>query len=276
MPSKWYFQWIYLLYRWIALFFFLAYLIQSGLISSNNPLFFIYLTHWGLLVYTFHFLWSATFVTIRYFQVHVFCKKTYEVPREKETSYQLYDKPVGCCGVREDSTFWYQKVQWLLFTVGNGTALAITVLFWSVLYRPEDSIDHISLVVHAVNGVVALLDIWVSGVPVRILHVIYTIFFCGVYSAFTGIYFAAGGVNDDGDRFVYPALNYEKDPGTASAYVILSSLVLVPLLHLFVWGVYLLREGLLYLIKHVCLKGNKNGKDNRNQSAEEMAEAANL
>ena len=278
LPAKWYFQWLYLLYRWIVFIFFLAYLIQTGIASvSSGPRFFIFLTNWSLLTLTFHLLWSATFVTIRYFQVHIFCRKTFEVNRECEKHpYRLYDKPVGCCGVHEDSTLWYQKVQWLLFTIGNGSAIAVTILYWSLIYRPRDGgPNHINLVIHAINGIVGLLDIWVSGIPVRILHFIYLFIFCCTYGVFTGIYFAAGGINHLGMNFIYPVLNYEDAPGTAAAYLLGTALVFIPLLHLFIWGVYLLREGLLYLIKHVCLKGNRSTSDG-GPDRKELGEEAKL
>ena len=121
LPSKWYFQLIYLAYRWIIALFFLVNLVVSGLNYSGGARYLILLTHWNFIVLICHLLWSAIFVTVSYFQVHVFCRERFEA-HNKLSKYQVYDKPAGCCGVQKDGTAWYQKVQWLLFTLANGTA----------------------------------------------------------------------------------------------------------------------------------------------------------
>ena len=119
-----------------------------------------------------------------------------------------------------------------------------------------------------------LLDIMVSGVPVRLLHFIYPFIFSGTYAVFTGIYFAAGGVNNiNGKPYIYPVLNYGENPGVASAYVLVTVLVLIPLLHLLTWALYLLREGLLYLFKHICFKQKHNTAGDKDEMKEPSDEA---
>ena len=188
-------------------------------------------------------------MTVRYFQVHVFCRERFEA-RKKLSNYQVYDKPAGCCGVQEDGTVWYQKVQWLLFTIGNEAAIGGTILYWALIYR-GGSQGYISIVTHAINGVAGFLDICFSGVPIRILHVVYPFVYCCVYSVFTGIYFGAGGTNN-GNSYIYSVINYEVSPGIAAGYILGVTLVFCPVVHLLLWGLYLAREGLLYLVMEIC------------------------
>lgn len=251
LPSKWYFQLIYLLYRWVSSLFFLSYLILSG-VSGGGNYFFVFLTNWSLIALNLHLLWSAVFATVHYFRIYVFCKEKFEV-QNKLNSYRVYDEPAGCCGRQQDDTAWYQKVQWILFTIGNGAAITVTILYWSLIYGLSGggSVGHIGIVIHALNGVIAVIDVGVSGVPVRILHFVYFIAYCASYSVFTGVYYGAGGTV--GNRtYIYPVLNYESAPAIASGTVLGSTLLVCPLVHLAVWGLYLAREGLVYLVKHAC------------------------
>ena len=102
---------------------------------------------------------------------------------------------------------------------------------------------------HLVNGIIALVEIWVTGVPVHFLHFVYVQIIAGSYVVFTGIYFAANLTNNmDGERYIYSVLDYEANPGTASALVILVVLVLVPAIHLVFYLQYVLRYWLVYFI----------------------------
>ena len=259
----------------MAALFFLAYLIVSGVsysIPDYGGRYLIFLTNWAFLALNVHLLWSAIFVTIRYFQVHVFCKERYEV--HKLSRYHVYDKPAGCCGVQKDGTVWYQKVQWLLFTVGNQAAIGVCILYWVLIYSSNDRVDHINIATHALNAIIALADIGISGVPVRILHVVYPVIFCGSYSVFTGMYYAVGGTGAANQTFIYPVLDYEMSPATSSGYILGVTLVFCPLVHLLTWGLYLAREGLLHLIKRACCKecfGDE--KDASKSTDEEMQDS---
>ena len=100
---------------------------------------------------------------------------------------------------------------------------------------------------HLVNGIISLLDVFVFGVPVSLLHVIYPMSFAGVYAGFSGIYYAANGTHPDiGERYIYSLLDYGSQPVTASVIVILVILVFVPLVHLVYYALYLARFWLVY------------------------------
>ncbi len=123
--------------------------------------------------------------------------------------------------MESDTTSWYQKLQWLLHTIGTGMAVCVMVLYWGLLYR-GGTVDGINANTHLTNGLLALLDIWVSGTPIRILHVVYLQLFCGVYTTLTGIYFAAS----NGD-FVYDIIDYDERPVTASVSVVVIALIIL-------------------------------------------------
>lgn len=188
-------------------------------------------------------------MSIRFLQLHVFCREKFELYHDGKERYPVFDKPVGCCGIGENTTTWYQEVQWVLFTVGNEAALAATIFYWASVYTPGSRVTHIIIVTRGVNAAIAFLDIWITGVPVRLLHFVYTVIFGAIYIIFTGIYFAARKVNSKGEPFIYSVLDYGNHPGTAAAFAVVSVLIILPIIHLIFWIMYILREG---FIRNVC------------------------
>ena len=222
---------------------------------------------------TLHFLWSSVSVTVSFMRQHIplnFCKRFYRM--QVNNSQQLLQKPSGCCGVKNDRISWYEKVHWVLFFLGTEMAVIISLLFWALFYDPQSKAEllgHFNVVLHLVNGVVAFVDLWVSGVPVRLYHVVYVIIVGSIYAIFTGFYYAAGGGNEfSNGTYIYPQLDYGKMPGEASALVLITVLIVGPVVHLFFYINYVLREGLLYLVKMCC----RSVCHKENKETNEMAE----
>ena len=248
MPQDGRFQWIYVVYRWILALFNLIHFLW--IIIPSNGYFFIYLSNWAFIMWNAYLLWSSTSVTIRYIQNHSPCCERF---REKQTDNGSC-KPSGCCGIKEDAIKWYEKIHWLLFTLGAEIALCVTTLYWALLFDPQTSFSHFSLVTHLFNGIFAIIDTWVSGIPVRLYHGVYLICFACLYTIFTGLYFAGGGSNqrNKNETYIYPFLNYDDAPKSASTFVILMSLFYPVLIHLIFYAIYLLRKGVVYLVKKHC------------------------
>ena len=259
LPVRWQCQMLYLLYRWIIAIFFV---VEIGVIghaqSTIEAKYFIYLTNLGFMMLTLYTVWSATAVTYRFIRVHA-CHRE-EEEKEEEEEYQEIDpstleehEPQGCCGVVTNNISWYQMVNWLLFTLGVEIALGITLLFWSLLYRPGthdiDYTSHTNLVPHLVNGITAVLETWLTSIPIRLLHFIYPAVFGVGYVVFTGIYFAANGTDPHGNSFIYPVLDYENKPGIAIAIDVVAIIVLLPALHLLFFIQYMIRSALANWLK---------------------------
>jgi len=152
---------------------------------------------------------------------------------------------------------WYQKLQWLLGTMGLEIAVAVLILYWSVVYTSSDELDGTNLNTHLVNGIVALFDVWFSGIIIRLYHIVYILAFGGTYAIFSGIYYAADGTNTKGKPYIYSALDYEDERGQAIALVILVVLVFLPLIHLVIYAMYGIRY---WLAKKVCKR--EHNEDN--------------
>ena len=234
--------------------YFFAWLIPSGLDPANGGVkYFIFLTNWCYLAWCSYLIISAISATTTVIQVYCFQARSSGTARqsllEKSIAkpYIDIDKPAGCCGRCNDKTTWYQKVQWVMFTLGVEAAITVSILYWGDTYNGW-RITGVDANTHSVNGIIALIDIFFSGVPVCILHFIYPVLFCGTYVVFTGIYHAANGTNVQGDPYIYNVLDYGDSPGSATGWVLGITLVIIPVLHLIVFGLYSARFWITYYL----------------------------
>ena len=223
--------------------------------QATGPRFCIYLTNWALVVWVAYLLTAAVSTTANFFQVNFCCKDKFAVDSKepRKPSELLISKPVGCCGIGNDGITWYQKIHWFLFTVGLGGAILVVLLYWPLVYNPTTSVlDGLNINSHLTNGVVSLLDVWISGIPVRIYHMIYLQGFGAAFVTFSAVYFAANGTNDQGEPFIYSALDYGSSPGTSAAIVVIVVLVGLPILHLLFYILYVFRVGCVHLVRRCC------------------------
>lgn len=157
------------------------------------------------------------------------------------------------CGIMD-------KIQWPLFTLGAEFAVAITLLYWTLFYEPHSkqnffSVD--SLHIHLINGVLAFVDLWASGVPVRIYHALHSVLFAISYVIFTGVYYIAGGTDPTGSSSIYPFLNYKSNPGSAVGLGIVCSLVLMTSIHIVFYLQFLMRNWITCYIQRRFYGQNK-------------------
>ena len=214
---------------------------MSG-VGSDGPNYFIFLTNWGFLTLNLYLLFAAISTTTKYLTVHLVCPA--ELENDKDNCFK---KPTGCCGYSDNRINWYQMIHWVLFTLGIDTAFTVTVLYWALLYRGGD-VDGVNANTHLVNGIVAVAEVWISGVPVQLLHFIYPVIYAAVYSVFSGIYFVASCglvIYDD-------VLDYGERLGHAVGVVVAVTLVFIPLVHLVIYLQYFVKFWILY-----CIFGQK-------------------
>lgn len=228
--------------------------------ETNSPKFFI---HFGKLVYTvfvLYVVWSAISVTIKYVYIYGSCRRDPYVAHESlEEESLLHDEPSDCCGIQANSLSWYQKIQWFLFTVGAEMSLASTFIYWALVHRANEGFSkpnyaNTIVIIHLVNALVAIFDVWLTNIPIRILHGAYMIFFSGSYQLFTGVYYAVNGTDIMNNNRVSPILNYNSEPGIAIIMDYVIPLVIVPAVHMFFFLQYVLRSSLLYIIHSRCLR----------------------
>ena len=101
---------------------------------------------------------------------------------------------------------------------------------------------------------------------------VYAVGFGASYIVFSGIYFAANGTNTSDNPYIYSFLDYGNDPATAVGLAFAAVFVVIPLAHLFCYALYLMREGVLYLVGMYCCKMDWRS-DNVNFEMQELSES---
>ena len=228
-------QIIYLIFRWLVALYFLGWFIAKWPLSTEIPSSLFHLTTWGFTSYNMYLLIAAVSTTVSYYFT---CKRD-ERDFSREDDFAI-KKPSGYSGYAENKIRWYQMIHWLFFTIGSELAIVIMILYWSLLYRPGHTLDGFTLHVHLINGLVALLDLWVSGIPVNFLHGIYLMIFLSVYVVIDGIYYSITG------DAAYYVLDYHRKLGISIGVVILTLFVIVPILHTIVYCMHLGKVWILY------------------------------
>ncbi|XP_045493748.1 protein rolling stone-like [Colias croceus] len=176
---------------------------------------FIYLTHWGLLL----MLLSTGFA------VGVSARCYFYGPISTE-----YCLP------------WYVKTYWVLYNISVPLAFLITVFYWSLLYDSnflEEMNRGLDIAIHGINSLVMFLLLISSTHSTRLVHLAHPLVLAAIYVIFGVIYYVAGGTDPYGNPYVYPVVDWTK-PGTA-CLVIFITLILLFSLHLVTMGISAIR-----------------------------------
>ena len=235
MPYHWRVQWLYPVYRCTLSSYFLVwqvYNISNACFYGTLERHFSFLTNWSFLLWNLYLFVSAVNVTINQL-CHHRCRHTKAaMPRKL------------CCTCGQDRSTLCDKISWLLFTVSTESAVTVTVLYWAILSSSEESplTSPANLHVHLLNGIVAVGDLWVSGIPVHLFHFLYTFLYVSCYVAFTGVHYATNTTGtSEGHEYLYPVLDYGAQPGLSAGLVIGVVLGFLPLLHILFIAQYLAR-----------------------------------
>lgn len=241
-------QWIYLLYRIIVAFYFLVWLLAIS-INAGSANILLFLTQWSFIVLNAYLLVALLTTVINFIRVYVYPQNKRVESTPDNADNEDYDNPtVKCCRYKSsmDQITLVDKLTWFLFLVGTQSALLTVLLFWILIGNAAEvelSVS-VNVHVHVLNGIVALVEVWVTGIPIHLLHFVYMLLFAGSYGVFTGIHYGVNGTGIDGERYIYRVLDYDSQPGVAAGTVIICTLVVCPLLHLFFYLLYLLRHWL--------------------------------
>lgn len=238
------------IFRGIVALYCIGWIIYSGFYPYNGQeKWFIYLTNWGFTLITLYFILSFA-VTLCY---HLKEKQQYPMrPPMELTNYgtSFSDQPMeegteGDFNV-EVPLKGHHKAMWIIYETGASVAVVITLLYWSLLSGGNLTGVYLGLDIttHALNSFFLLIEVAITSLPIRVLHVIYPVCFAFIYMIFTVIYWAGEGTDAIyNKRFVYPILDYSNSPGLAVGLFLGAALVAVPLVHVCIfYGLYRLRE----------------------------------
>lgn len=228
-------------------------------VQSDSPKFFIYLTIWSYILLTINFvglsLLSLTHcikqtrqsergepcgVLNQQFSDGTASEEMSESGPQKGNATEEPQYIENQENILEQQTF-HLKLIWLLWILSSAIALAVTLLYWTLVFKTPTSFTDISL--HALNTFFVLIELFVGTIPVHFLHGLYVVTLAGIYAVFTVIYWAAGGRNHFSNRYIYKPIDYEDgNPAVVAGTLVVSIFLIIPLLQLLLFLLYQLRR----------------------------------
>lgn len=257
-------SWVFMMLRSAMALFCLVIVIVS-VVRTNSAKWLIYLTIWSFLLVTVSLL-GLSFLSFMHC-VNQMRQNGREAPSEgcsaSDGRASLKEENESNEATRyienqdnitdEHERTFHVKLIWLLWIFASANALIVTLLYWTMVFKPPTSFMDISL--HALNVIFVLTELLLGTIPVHLLHGLYAMVIACIYAVFTVIYWAAGGRDIFGNRFIYKPLNYENGhPAYVAGTLVASIFVIIPLLQLVIFVLYLLR---CYLRKKICSAGSE-------------------
>ncbi|VDO14331.1 unnamed protein product [Rodentolepis nana] len=190
--------------------------IEQRIDTHTKSKYFLYATNWAFLTYTFSSNVFAIFCTFYN------CKKDATVSR------------------------WISEILWFFYGMSMNTVVVTSLGYWAALwdptynrfYQPESEYKH------SIPALTVVLDLWINGLPIRLLHALYPMIFGILYSTFSYLYYDAGNVDP-----IYPILDWSQP---AKAAIICLTIIIVGLFVQFL--LYLLYVG------RITLSARLNGR----------------
>lgn len=132
------------------------------------------------------------------------------------------------------------KFSWFLYNATNITTVTISVIYWGALYV-GDGLSAMDFLVHGLNSIVSICDIFLSKRPCRLMHFYHPLVVLLTYVAFSSIYWAAGGRNEDGLSYIYPILDWE-NLNLTIPFLCIGFFVALPIAQFLIWIMHQLRN----------------------------------
>lgn len=135
---------------------------------------------------------------------------------------------------------WLTKLVWILYNIASSACLVVTLGFWILLYphldihTGKDLLINIQL--HGITSVIIMLEICVTAIPIRLPHMVFTLAYGALYFIFSGVYYAV-----DHRHVLYPNIIDWSKPGVTMIVFVVAAFVALPLIQLFLFGLYRLR-----------------------------------
>lgn len=97
-----------------------------------------------------------------------------------------------------------RTVTWALRDTVAPACVMVTLLYWALLFPSFGYTNVVDVHLHLVNALIILADLWLSRQPYWLRHFYWPLLYLCTYIVFAGIYYAAGGVDPDGEDYIYP------------------------------------------------------------------------
>ncbi|XP_076057877.1 uncharacterized protein LOC143035142 isoform X2 [Oratosquilla oratoria] len=224
---------LYLGYRLFWALYFLMWAIWAwvGSMGYDAPLsvkgnFLLYMTNWGIWILAVDTCLQAANIICHF----------HKMADEGDASYLSMPRSM--------------EASWVLSNITGAIHIFITLAYWITVYpnRSDEKLNEIGFNTHVMPALYILLDVAVSATPRRLLHAYQPSLFLTVYTIFNLIYYLCGGVDYLGRSALYPVLDWTR-PGMTIGIMGTVILVLIPILHSILCGLYAARVKVWRILK---------------------------
>lgn len=190
-------------------------------IYASPSKYWIYLTDWGYEIFVWRMILDFLMV----------CSRIVSVQRWPNYEGQY---------LHETNHFGNQFL-WFMTTLSYTIAVVITLAFWTCLVPLDDLSKWTPLSwftninVHLIQGVLSIVDTFVSSSPRRMAHMWAPVIFGLVYLIFNVAYTLSGGTDPVGNPFIYPITDWLNKPGFSSGMIFVVVIMCV-LVHSGFWA----------------------------------------
>ncbi|GAB1598835.1 uncharacterized protein LOC115227053 [Argonauta hians] len=161
---------------------------------------------------------------------------------ELDASYHQADMKANY-SVETDRSTWYMKLSWLVFSVVFNWAIIVTLIFFGAIYPgfikndPCPIISFEDINIHALNTAFVILEVIICAYPVRLYHVLYSIFYGMIYLVFNISYWSS----DHENNIIYPGILDWNYPWTSLVMALILAFVITPFLQFVHFVLYQIR-----------------------------------
>lgn len=136
------------------------------------------------------------------------------------------------------------KVFWVFHSTSCNLSIVITLMVYLVMYpymgqlSALTKVDAITLNCHGINSLIVVFDLFISSIPIRILHFVYPALFGVLYVVFSAIYWSL----DKNENILYVGILDWNNPGIATGISVLLIFIVVPIIQLIMFVLCLIRD----------------------------------
>ena len=262
------FQWrwppiVFILYRLVTAGYVLSWLVYTAVTFPTTirpwP---VWLTNWSYLLLTCHLVLACVISVLHHGASGQHCcqRSQRAISRERRDTPRGFNSTSGILAESsdggnatdssdftvtfdnlEDALPWYIKLDWFLFAIVSNISFIVTIVYFVALFPQLMNIDAApplleDLHLHLVNSLVILLELALTAIPIRLLHVLYPFIYGLVYIIFSAVYWAV-----DHKNVLYPHVLDWNEPGQTMVVVVILAFVFVPFFQFITFGLYHLR-----------------------------------
>ncbi|ESO91229.1 hypothetical protein LOTGIDRAFT_153660 [Lottia gigantea] len=137
---------------------------------------------------------------------------------------------------KEKNFPWYLSVSWCLANMAYVCGVTTSILFY---FLPDQTYTFVNINIYTLNAIFIYVDLYLSAIPLRILHAIYPVSLGLAYGLLNVVYWAA----NPSTNIVYHNILNWNEPTKASLIFLGTVLLILPCIQLIFFGVYRMTLG---------------------------------